>query len=72
MTDISAFGFKDDVEFTRYLIKDVGVAGVPGSSFYKNSQNGKTKLRFCYCKRDETIFEADRRLAKLVTAGVSR
>jgi len=71
MTDISAFGFSDDVEFTRYLIKDVGVAGVPGSSFYKNSQHGKTKLRFCYCKRDETIFEADRRLAKLVTAGVS-
>jgi aminotransferase len=72
MTDISAFGFSDDVEFTRYLIKDVGVAGVPGSSFYKNSQNGKTKLRFCYCKRDETILEADRRLAKLVSAGVSR
>jgi aspartate/methionine/tyrosine aminotransferase len=72
MTDISGFGFSDDVEFTRYLIKDVGVAGVPGSSFYKNSQNGKTKLRFCYCKRDETIFEADRRLAKLVAAGVAR
>src|SRR5471032_2197213 len=72
MTDISAFGFSDDVEFTRYLIKDVGVAGVPGSSFYKNSQNGKTKLRFCYCKRDETIFEADRRLSKLVMAGANR
>ena len=72
MTDISAFGFSDDVEFTRYLIKDVGVAGVPGSSFYKNSQNGKTKLRFCYCKRDDTILEADRRLAKLVPAGVGR
>jgi aminotransferase len=72
MTDISVFGFNDDVEFTRYLIKDVGVAGVPGSSFYKNTRNGKTKLRFCYCKRDETIVEADRRLAKLVAAGVSR
>jgi aspartate/methionine/tyrosine aminotransferase len=72
MTDISGFGFGDDVEFSRYLIKNVGVAGVPGSSFYKNSQNGKTKLRFCYCKRDETILEADRRLARLVSAGVSR
>jgi aspartate/methionine/tyrosine aminotransferase len=72
MTDISGFGFSDDIEFTRYLIKDVGVAGVPGSSFYKNAQHGKNKLRFCYCKRDETIFEADRRLAKLVPAGVSR
>ena len=35
MTDISAFGFADDVEFARYLVKDVGVAAVPGSSFYK-------------------------------------
>ena len=72
MTDISGFGFADDVEFTRYLIKDVGVAGVPGSSFYKNSQNGRNKLRFCYCKKDATIFEADRRLAKLVAAGVNQ
>jgi aminotransferase len=72
MTDISGFGFADDVEFTRYLIKSVGVAGVPGSSFYKNSQNGRNKLRFCYCKRDETILEADLRLAKLVSTGVAR
>jgi aspartate/methionine/tyrosine aminotransferase len=72
MTDISAFGFNDDVEFTRYLIKDIGVAGVPGSSFYKNAANGRTKLRFCYCKRDATILEADRRLEKLVAAGVAR
>jgi aspartate/methionine/tyrosine aminotransferase len=70
MTDISGFGFSDDVEFARYLAKDVGVAGVPGSSFYKNTQNGKNKLRFCYCKRDATLIEADRRLQKLVTAGV--
>ena len=35
MTDISAFGFPDDVEFARYLVKDVGVAAVPGSSFYR-------------------------------------
>ena len=71
MTDIGAFGFGDDVEFTRYLIKDVGVAGVPGSSFYKNSANGRTKLRFCFCKRDETILEADRRLAKLAPVGAN-
>jgi aminotransferase len=72
MTDISGFGFSDDVEFTRYLIKDIGVAGVPGSSFYKNSAKGKNKLRFCYCKRDETIVEADRRLEKLVAASVGK
>jgi aminotransferase len=70
MTDISGFGFADDVEFARYLVKDVGVAAVPGSSFYANPSTGRTKLRFCYCKRDETLREADRRLEKLVPAGV--
>jgi aspartate/methionine/tyrosine aminotransferase len=70
MTDISAFGFANDVEFARYLVKDVGVAAVPGSSFYKNPATGATKLRFCFCKRDETLREADRRMAKLVAATV--
>ena len=70
MTDISRFGFKDDVEFARYLVKDVGVAAVPGSSFYRNPAAGRTKLRFCFCKRDETLREADARLERLVAAGV--
>jgi aspartate/methionine/tyrosine aminotransferase len=70
MTDISVFGFPNDVEFARYLVKDVGVAAVPGSSFYKNAATGATKLRFCFCKRDETLREADRRMAKLVAATV--
>ena len=66
MTDISAFGFSDDVTFARYLVKEVGVAAVPGSSFYRNPAAGRTKLRFCFCKRDETLVEADRRLEALV------
>jgi len=70
MTDISTFGFSDDVEFARYLVKDVGVAAVPGSSFYK-TRAGRTKLRFCFCKKDETLQEADRRMQKLVPAGVT-
>jgi aminotransferase len=70
MTDISAFGFSNDVEFARYLVKEIGVAAVPGSSFYKDPAKGRTKLRFCYCKRDETLAEAARRLAKLVPAAV--
>src|SRR5499427_1793700 len=66
MTDISTFGFRDDVEFVRYLIKDIGVAGVPGSSFYKHASKGRTQLRFCFCKKDSTLTAADERLAKLV------
>jgi aspartate/methionine/tyrosine aminotransferase len=65
MTDISAFGFPDDVEFAKHLVEHVGVAAVPGSSFYHDAARGRTKLRFCFSKRDETMLEADRRLAKL-------
>ena len=65
MTDIGGFGFPDDVEFARYLVKDVGVAAVPGSSFYRDGTAGRTKLRFCFCKREETLVEADRRLDAL-------
>jgi len=67
MTDIGGFGFASDVEFARFLVKEVGVAAVPGSSFYRDPAMGRTKLRFCYCKRDETLAEADRRLAKLAS-----
>ncbi len=70
MTDISTFGFSDDVAFARYLVKEIGVAAVPGSSFYKSAAAGRTKLRFCFCKREETLREADRRLEKLVPAGL--
>jgi aminotransferase len=65
MTDIASFGLGDDVEFARYLVKDIGVAAVPGSSFYRNPAAGRTKLRFCFCKKDETLLEADSRLKKL-------
>ena len=72
MTDVSSFGFPNDVEFARYLVRDVGVAAVPGSSFYKSSAEGRTKLRFCFCKKDETLAEADRRLVKLAPVGAGR
>ena len=65
MTDISDFGFKDDVEFTKYLIRDIGVAVVPGSSFYHDKTLGSQKVRFCFCKRDETLQAAAERLQKL-------
>ena len=67
MTDVAHFGAADDVAFARQLVTAVGVAAVPGSSFYHDSARGRTKVRFCFCKRDETLREADRRLVKLAT-----
>ena len=72
MTDIGTFGFSDDVEFARYLVTDVKVAAVPGSSFYHDPSLGRTKLRFCFCKTDEILIEADRRLAKLRAAQATK
>ena len=65
MTDISAFGFADDVAFTRHLIREVGVACVPGSSFYSDSRKGQQQVRFCFCKSDETLNRAAERLNNL-------
>jgi aspartate/methionine/tyrosine aminotransferase len=65
MTDISSFGFADDVEFTRHLIREVGVACVPGSSFYSVPERGRQQVRFCFCKKDETLQLAAQRLEKL-------
>lgn len=65
MTDISEFGFKNDVEFTRHLIREVGVACVPGSSFYSDPALGSQQVRFCFCKKDETLMMAAERLKKL-------
>ena len=66
MTDISKFGFADDVEFTRHLIREIGVACVPGSSFYSNPADGAQQVRFCFCKKDETLHSAAERLSKLI------
>ncbi|HEX8653275.1 MAG TPA: aminotransferase class I/II-fold pyridoxal phosphate-dependent enzyme [Pyrinomonadaceae bacterium] len=65
MTDIRPFGFKTDVEFTRHLIGEIGVACVPGSSFYSLPERGAQQVRFCFCKRDETLHAAAERLSKL-------
>ncbi|HEX8458094.1 MAG TPA: aminotransferase class I/II-fold pyridoxal phosphate-dependent enzyme [Pyrinomonadaceae bacterium] len=65
MTDISAFNFADDVQFTRHLIQQVGVACVPGSSFYSDPALGAQQVRFCFCKKDETLHAAAERLQKL-------
>ena len=65
MTDIAAFGFADDVKFAQYLVKDVGVATVPGSSFYSDPKSGAKQVRFAFCKKDATLDAAAERLLKL-------
>jgi aspartate/methionine/tyrosine aminotransferase len=65
MTDISGFGYPDDLAFTRYLVKEIGVAAVPGSSFYRDPRDGAQQVRFAFCKKEETLVEAARRLRKL-------
>jgi aspartate/methionine/tyrosine aminotransferase len=65
MTDISAFGFDGDIAFTKYLVKDVGVAAVPGSSFYSNPRDGARQVRFAFCKRLETLDQAAEKFKKL-------
>ena len=65
MTDISAFGFPDDVTFTKHLVKEIGVAAVPGSSFYNDPKDGAKQVRFAFCKREETLDQAAARLRTL-------
>jgi len=65
MTDISGFGFSDDVSFAKYLVQEIGVAAVPGSSFYRDPKDGARQVRFAFCKKPETLDEASRRLARL-------
>jgi aminotransferase len=64
MTDIQDFGFADDMAMVRHLIENVGVAAVPGSSFFSNPAQGSNLIRFCFCKKYETLVEAGNRLRK--------
>ena len=65
MTDISDFGFPDDTAFAHWLVKEIGVGGVPGSSFYSRPHIGKTKFRFMFSMSDDILDEAGNRLMKV-------
>jgi aspartate/methionine/tyrosine aminotransferase len=77
MTDISRFPDPDparfpaatrDVRFSKYLVEEIGVASVPGSSFYNDPKDGATQVRFTFCKKEETLAAAELCLAKLQPA----
>jgi len=65
MTDISRFGFPDDVSFARDLVQKIGIAVVPGSSFYNDAADGSRQVRFTFCKKEETLSAAAERLSRL-------
>lgn len=63
--DVSGFGYKDDIAITKHLVKEVGVAVVPGSSFFRKSEEPGKYIRFCFSRQMETLTEARQRLKKL-------
>jgi aminotransferase len=74
MTDIARFADPDpvrfqadtkDVRFAKFLVEEIGVAVVPGSSFYNNAHDGASQVRFTFCKKEETLAAAEERLSKL-------
>jgi aspartate/methionine/tyrosine aminotransferase len=73
MTDISRFDFpaeqypatSRDVSFAKFLVEKIGVAVVPGSSFYNDAQDGASQVRFTFCKKETTLAAAEDRLARL-------
>ncbi len=64
LCDISDFGLSDDVTFSRRLVAEVGVAAVPGSSFFSQPELGRGLIRFTFCKTDDVLREAGERLAR--------
>ena len=74
MTDFSRFPDPDperfradtkDVAFAKYLVEEIGVAVVPGSSFYNDARDGASQVRFTFCKKESTLAAAESRLARL-------
>jgi aminotransferase len=65
MTDISGFDFPDDISFSRYLVEKIGIAVVPGSSFYDDPAMGANQVRFTFCKKESTLAACAEKLAKL-------
>ncbi len=60
--DARGLGWDDDVAFCRFLVEHARVAAIPLSAFYEQGHRDAGLVRFAFCKRDETLAEADRRL----------
>ena len=62
VADITSLGFDDDLAFCRMLPEKAGVAAIPCSVFWKNRRRGRHLIRFCFAKKDDTLYEAVERL----------
>lgn len=67
LADISRMTDLDDVGFVRHLIREYGVAAVPGSSFYADAEKGRRCIRFAFCKSLELLDQAAQRLTALAS-----
>jgi aspartate/methionine/tyrosine aminotransferase len=67
-TDFSKLSDLDDVTFAKWMTQEIGVATVPGSSFYSNKEDGRQFTRFAFCKKQETLDHAAERLSRLRAA----
>ena len=65
LADFSKLSDKNDVDFAKWMTKEVGVATVPGSSFYHERELGRSLVRFAFCKKLETLRRAAERLQTL-------
>jgi len=72
LVDVSGFGFPTDTECARWMVEEIGVAAVPGSSFYRDPRDGASLLRFAFCKRVETLRQAAQRLRKAAAKSGAR
>ncbi len=65
LADFSGLSDRDDVSFAKWMAEEIGVATVPGSSFYSDRALGGKLVRFAFCKRFDTLRRAGERLARL-------
>jgi N-succinyldiaminopimelate aminotransferase len=69
LVDITSLGFDDDLAFCRMLPEKAGVAAIPCSAFWNSHSLIRNLVRFCFCKKDETLEESIRRLKKWSKTG---
>jgi len=65
LADFSALSDLDDVTFAKWMTQEIGVATVPGSSFYHDRELGRSMVRFAFCKKFDTLRRAADRLAEV-------